>query len=285
MKRLGGSLGLGLWIGLACNGDPQSETCTPGQPLACPCADGSDGVQTCLDDGSAYGLCACNDATEGGTGPTTTAPGTSSGPASDTTGGQCGDGVEDPGECSMGDPAYCPDDCASDDTTTGSDECVDDGPIFVTSTPPVPSRWELDAVVGFAAGQQMCRDAALAAGAPDAGMVSVCTYLQVIQAEFAGELAAIPVGTTAWIHRTTVAEVMGTASEAGIGGRCADWTTLANDVTDGEYVEFPGGNMVSYFLDDDTFYDGVDTTHTQVGLLECGMQTRSILCCNPTCIP
>lgn len=284
MKRLGASLGLGLALGLACNGDGDGDVCTPGQPLACACADGADGVQTCLEDGSAYGPCACNDSTEGGTEPTAPETETDASTGSDTTGGLCGNGVEDPGECSMGDPAYCPDDCASDDTTTGPD-CVDDGPIYVTLTPPTVSRWELNAVVGFGAGQQMCRDTAAAMGAPNADMVTVCSYLQVIQAEIAGELAAVPMGTTAWIHRTTVADVMGTPSPPGIGGRCEDWTSLANDVADGEYADFLGGGMVSYVLDDDTTYDGVDTTHTQPGLLECGMQTRSILCCNPTCTP
>jgi hypothetical protein len=202
----------------------------------------------------------------------------------DTTGGLCGNGMEDPQECAMGDPAYCPQDCGSDDGTTGPGGCVDEGPIYVTMVPPVPSRWESGALVGFAAGQVMCRDTALAMGLPGAEQLTVCDYVQLLQAELAGELAAVPVGTTAWVHRTTIADVMGMPSDPGIGGRCEEWTSLANDVADGEYVEL-GGGMVQFFLDDDTTYDGVDTSHTQAGLLECGMQTRSILCCNPTCTP
>lgn len=278
-------LGLGPLIGLSCNDDSEGNVCTPGQLLACPCGDGSNGLQSCLQDGSAYGPCDCDDPTEGGTAPTGPATETGSSSGSDPTGDPCGNGIEDPGECAMGDPAYCPDDCAADDTTTGLGECVDEGPIYVTLVPPTPSRWESGALVGFAAGQQLCRDAALAAGAPDPGMVTVCTYLQMIQAELAGELAAVPMGTSAWVHRITAADVMGMPSAPGIGGRCADWTTLSNDLSDGEHAEFLGGGMIDYFLDDDTSYDGVDTSHTQPGLLECGMQMRSILCCNPSCPP
>lgn len=283
MLGLTAGLGLGLLVGPSCNDDGEGNTCSPGQPLACPCGDGSNGVQTCLQDGSAYGPCDCGDPTQGGTASTGPETGTSSG--DDPTGGSCSNGIEDPGECAMGDPAYCPDDCAADDTTTGPDECVDDGPIYVTLVPPTLSRWESEALVGFAAGQQLCRDAALAAGAPEPGMVTVCTYLQMIQAELAGELAAVPMGTSAWVHRTTIADVMGMPSAPGIGGRCAEWTTLGNDLADGEHAEFLGGGVIDYFLDDDTSYDGIDTTHTQAGLLECGMQMRSILCCNPSCPP
>lgn len=279
-------LWVGLMVALSCSGDEGQDDgpgppCTPGQQLPCACAD-TEGVQTCVMDGSGFGPCTCGDTTGGATqGPTETAASSGDG----TTGAMCGDGVEDPGECSTEDPAYCPDDCESDDGTTGPGDCTDQGPIYVTLVPSVASRWESGALVGFAAGQQMCRETAGAMGLPGAGELTVCNYVQLLQAELMAELGAVPAGTTAWVHRTTVADVMGMPSEPGIGGRCAEWSSVANDVADGEYVEFPGGGVLVPFLDDDTFYDGVDTTHTQVGLLECGMQLRSILCCNPTCVP
>ena len=74
-------------------------------------------------------------------------------------------------------------------------------------------------------------------------------------------------------------------TQAGVGGRCVDWTYQTNHIADGEFVEFPGGGAVTYNFDNDTFYDGVDTTHAQPGLLECGTQMRAILCCNPPCMP
>ena len=48
--------------------------------------------------------------------------------------------------------------------------------------------------------------------------------------------------TTAWLHRTTLADVMGMPSEAGVGGRCAEWTSLDNTTADGErfyYISNP----------------------------------------------
>lgn len=282
--RLWGGLCVGLWAGIACNGDDPNGgemICTPGQQFPCECPDGSPGTQQCLPDGTAVSACTCDGATGSGT-PSETGTG---GSGDDTSGSGCGNGVENPGECMMGDPAYCPEDCPAEDSTTGPDVCMDQGATYVTQVPMIPSRWQSGALIGFAAGQDLCREAALAMGLPEPGMVTVCDYEQVVQAELAGELAAIPAGTTAWLHRTTVADIMGIPTDPGSGGRCAEWSILTNDVADGEYVEFPGGGVVTYFLDDDTFYDGVDVTHTQAALLECGMQMRSILCCNPACTP
>lgn len=298
LYRLLGGLSLGLLasIALACgdgegDGDGSGGSCVPGQQVGCACPGGPDGVQVCAPDGSFFGACMCGDPTGGeetdGMGSDTEIDSDS---ASGTGDGLCGNGVEDPGECDTAQASYCAQDCSSVDDTagesdsTGADSCANE-PIYVASVPTMGSRWESGALIGFAAGQELCRQAAMGVGAPDPMQVSVCDYDQVVQAELAGEFAAIPAGTTAWLHRTTVADVMGVPSAPGTGGRCVDWTYQTNHISDGEYVEFPGGGAVSYFLDGDTFYDGVDGSHTQPGMLECGTQMRAILCCNPPCMP
>jgi len=291
--RLLGGLSLGLLgsIGFACgdsgdDGDGGAGMCVPGMQSNCGCPGGVQGVQVCLADGSSFGPCSCGDAT-GGESETRGESETEGASGDGTTGAEtCGNGVEDPGEC----PLACPQDCmAVDDTmgdssTTGADSCASD-PIFVASVPMQPSRWESGAVIGFAAGQDLCRQAATAVGAPMAMEVTVCDYEQVLDAEAAGELAVLPMGTTAWIHRTTVATVMAVNSAPGTGGRCVDWTYQTNHISDGEYLEMGAAGVPTYFLDNDTFYDGVDTTHTQPGLMQCGTEMRSILCCNPPCMP
>lgn len=248
-------------------------------------------MQVCLD-GSSFGPCQCGDVEPTGGEATESATDTdvdSADGTGTTGGGLCGNGVEDPGECDMGNPAFCAADCgAVDDTagdsTTGEDSCASE-PIYVANVPSVASRWESGALIGFAAGQELCRQAATGVGHPDPMSVTVCDYQQVVMAAAKGEFAAIPGGTTAWLHRTTNADIGGVPTAPGTGGRCVDWTYQTNHISDGEYVDFPGGGAVNYFFDNDTFYDGVDTTHTQPGLLECGTQMRAILCCNPPCMP
>lgn len=213
-----------------------------------------------------------------------------SGLDADGTGTQlCGNGFEDPGECDTGE-LFCPEDCEGVDgsTTGGSDDTGNEGgcsdqPTYVAMVPSIGSRWESGALIGFAAGEQLCQMAATAAGAPMPEMVTVCDYEQVVQAELDGEFAAVAAGTTAWLHRTTPATLDGVPTQAGVGGRCVDWTYQTNHISDGEYADFLGGGVLDYNLDNDTFYDGVDTTHAQPGLLECGTQMRAILCCNPVC--
>jgi hypothetical protein len=293
LYRLLGGLSLGLLCGIAVacgdgegDGDGGAGSCVPGQQVACACPGGADGVQQCTPDGSSFGPCTCGDPT-GGEEETAGETEIESDSAEGTTSAElCGNGVEDPGEC----PLACPQDCmAVDDTgtasgtTAGEDSCADD-PIYVASVPAQPSRWESGALIGFAAGQDLCRQAATAAGVPMPMEVTVCDYEQVLLAEAAGELAGLS-GTNAWIHRTTVATVMAVNSAPGTGGRCVDWTYQTNHISDGEYVDIGAGGVGTYFLDNDTFYDGVDTTHTQPGMLECGTQMRAILCCNPPCEP
>ncbi len=283
-----GVLGLLAGIAISCgggdgDGDSGASACVPGQQVACACADGGEGVQQCDVSGGFFGPCTCGAGTGDGADTDVVTDGESA-TGSGGSGGLCGNGMEDAFECNMDDPSYCPEDCEDDsaDGTTGTtDSCADD-PIFVVQVPLQPSRWESGALVGFAAGGDLCQQAAAGAGVPDPMEVTVCTYAQVVEAEMAGELAAIPAGTTAWLHRLTVADIAGVPSAPGVGGRCQDWTYSTNHIADGEFAEFSGG-PVTYNLDADTFFDGVDTTHTQPGVLECGGIMRSILCCNPVC--
>ncbi len=298
MKHLlGRELMIGLFglvggIALACGdggeGDDSGQTaCTPGMQVACPCADGSMSVQTCELGGGFFEPCMCGVGTGGseetGTMSDSDSNEGSSGP--DT----CGNGIEDPGEC--GDGGTCMIDCESADVSSGGDSSTGEEdscanvPTLVAYVPAIASRWESNALVGFPAGTAMCQMAATVANVPNPGEVVVCDYEQVLEAEMKGELASLPANSTAWIHRTTAANVNGVASPAGSGGRCVDWTYSTNHISDGEFVTVAAGGIATYSLDGDTFYDGVDTTHTQPGLLECGTQMRSILCCNPPCMP
>jgi hypothetical protein len=286
--------GLLCGIALACGDggeaseDSQGGGCAPGMQVSCPCADGSMGVQVCEPAGGFFMPCMCGGATASDTDAETDSDTADSDSA--TSGGQpeCGNGIAEMGEC----PAACPQDCPTSDSsdsggvddTTGEDSCANE-PILVATVPNMPSAWMSGNLMGFAAGQDLCRMAATALAVPNAASVSVCDYEQVLEAEAAGELAVLPANTTAWIHRTTAANVMGVASAPGSGGRCVDWTYSTNHISDGEFVTIGAGGVGTYSLDNDTFYDGVDTTHVQPGLLECGNQMRTILCCNPPCMP
>lgn len=285
--------GLVCGIAIACGGggdgdsDSNGGACAPGMQVTCPCADGTMGVQICEPGGGFFEPCSCGAVTASGsdTGETDTADSDSQ-----TTGDGpvCGNGIEEMGEC----PAACPEDCESadssdsggDESSTGEDSCAT-MPTLVATVPNIPSQWTSGALVGFAAGQELCRMAATALAVPNAMEVSVCDYEQVLESEGKGELAVLPATTTAWIHRTTAANVNGAASAPGSGGRCVDWIYQTNHISDGEFVTIGAGGVATYSLDNDTFYDGVDTTHTQPGMLECGTQSRTILCCNPPCMP
>lgn len=129
-------------------------------------------------------------------------------------------------------------------------------------------------LTGLAAGNAQCASI---------GADHVCDYEEVVAAALAGELSAIPMGTTAWMQRTTAVDVGGTSYPAGQGGRCVDWTFSGNHLADGEYITFDALGMPTYHFDPDTFFDGTDTSHATPGDLECGGATRAILCCYPSC--
>lgn len=293
--------GLALGAVSACGGDEGGADgdggsgCTPNAQVACACPGGGSGVQVCNPDGLGFGPCMCGDGggtDDGGSGESTTGEDDGDGDAEGTTAASpCGNGVEDPGECDEEDAAYCPDDCESSDDTSGSggggdsttgeiDNCEDE-PIFIAMTPVQPSVWTSGGIQGFGAGNMMCM--ALGMGADH-----VCDYEEVLLAEAHGDFAAIPAGTTAWIHRTTPAMVGAAMSPPGAGGRCQDWNYGTNHIADGEFVTFGAGGAATYTLDNDTVFDpgaGSPNPHVQMGLLECGGQMRAILCCAVECVP
>ena len=292
-RRLTLSL-LGLVAGLAlslasCGGADENDDagigCTPNASVTCACPNGDMGAQVCLPDGSAFQPCSCSGGDDGndteGDDDDDETEGVDAGMDESTGGPACGDGVEDPGECDEESPDYCPDDCvgSDDDTGTGSTGEVNDCdmmPTYALMIPNVPSAWEDGGVTGFTAGNQMCQNM---------GADHVCDYNEIEAAFAKGEFAALPNGTTAWLHRNNDEVVDG--STPGTGGRCVDWTYSTNHISDGEFVTFNAG-APTYTIDNDTNYDPMapaPNPHVQMGLLECGGVNRAILCCHPECMP
>jgi hypothetical protein len=206
--------------------------------------------------------------------------------------GTCGDGVIDPSDhCdNPSSEFYCKPDCMGG--TGGSDAGMGTGGAcaghvyYAGAYPsangtPAPSVWaNLPAAggqTGLDAGNAQCK--ALGIGADH-----VCDYEELKLAAAASEpsFMAIPAGTSAWLQRTTSAMVMGNPSAPGPGGRCNDWTYMTNHISDGEYITFDTVGNPTYHLDNDTIFDPMNP-HVIVGDLQCGGQTRSILCCYQSC--
>lgn len=290
LNLLGLAAGLALSIA-SCGGSGEADDsgmgCTPNASVACACPNGDMGAQTCLPDGTAFQPCTCDGSGDGNDtegedddDDDEDTDGAEAGMDSSTGGPVCGDGVEDPGECDETSPDYCPDDCigsdgdSGDSGSTGEVNNCDMMPTYSLMIPNVPSAWEDGGVTGFAAGNQMCMNM---------GADHVCDYEEIELAFSKNEFAALPNGTTAWLHRTV--DVMGMAP--GVGGRCVDWTYSTNHISDGEFVTFNAGTP-TYTFDNDTNYNPAitpDNPHVQMGLLECGGVNRAILCCFPECMP
>lgn len=246
---------VGFVVALACSVEADDDggpdaTCTPGLVFACNCVDGSPGTATCGLDG-VPGVCICAAATDG-----TTAAGTDSTATAGPT-----EGSDDGCETDCGD-------------TTAAGTSADTGPcaeIFAGTVDTVTVPWSFSGQMGLAAGTAMCASI---------GADHVCDYEEVLQADQAGEFDGM-VNVTAWIHRTTIEEVDAVPSAPGPGGRCVDWTDGTGTLADGEWVEFGADGLV-YNLDPDTFYDGIDGSHTDP-LFPCMTVSRALLCCNPAC--
>jgi hypothetical protein len=103
-----------------------------------------------------------------------------------------------------------------------------------------------------------------------------------VVAQGRNELAGVPNTTTFWLERDATVDVSGFPSPPGAGGNCINWTFLGNHIADGEYVTFSAG-VPTYHLDNDTFFDGVDTSHVIPVGLQCGGEMRSIPCCAAGC--
>lgn len=269
----------------ACGGTGETGggRCTPNQQVACACPGDKEGVQVCLADGSGFDLCQCEDGAGGSAGSSTGSSNGGTGAGGSGQQGACGDGAEDQGECDVGSENYCPEDCSGSSSSgtggTGGDPC--EGHVtYAGMVTNVASAWgqhpQAGGATGYEAGINIC--ATLGADHP-------CDYEELKMAAAAGELSTVAQGTNAWVHRITDEMVDGAVSMPGAGGRCNDWVYTTNHISDGEYVTFDQVGVPTYHLDGDTFYNGVDTSHTITGDLQCGGQMRALFCCFPTCTP
>jgi hypothetical protein len=147
----------------------------------------------------------------------------------------------------------------------------------VTYGGPIPSvtvPWVSNGLVGLQAGDDMCHSL---------GADHVCDYEEMLVASAAGEFSAVAAGVTVWVQRTTPAMVNGQTSQPGPGGNCNQWLFNGNHLADGEYAVFDVAGSITFHLDNDTYYDAVDTSHTIPGDLQCGSTFRSVFCCYPAC--
>ena len=280
MRRIRGASAVRLATTLLCLNCSSSEgrddgaaSCVPGAQVECGCPGGEAGVQACRADGMSYDACVCG---EGKATSSTMGSESGSDESTNSTGGaNCTDAIEQPGECDPDAANHCPEDCVADSGEATTEDVCEGQPIYMGVVDGRPSLWSSDGVEGYAAGTAMCQSI---------GADHPCTYSELVEAEARGELAALSVGLTAWVHRIVPATIDSQdPSEPGLGGRCVDWTYDGNELADGEYLEIAAGGAVVYHLDPDTFYDGMDTTHVIVGDLDCGGVQRAILCCAPEC--
>ncbi len=254
--------------------------CTPGEQKECACPGGTKGVQTCAADGRSLEACECGGSTGSGMG----GAGGASGASTGTQTSQCGDGVQQPGECLPSNEThfYCKEDCdgttASGSGSSGAGGSCAGHQYFGGAVPTVPAVWVSGGLTGLAAGDDMCQKLGIG------GVDHVCDYEEMLAAQKDNQFAAIPAGTTYWVQRTTPAMVNGIMSAPGPGGRCNDWKYNTNHISDGEYVSFDTLGQPTYSLDNDTIFDGLNPgVHTIPGKLECNGVTRSVMCCYTKC--
>lgn len=297
-----------------------AASCTAGQTATCACPGNVQGVQQCQADGT-FAACQCDGSGSGGEGAGGPLASCGDGKVDKSSGEECDDGnkkdddsctnkckkpvcgdgiVQAPESCddagAQGEVSTCPDDCGcpeggcgtgggggaggaggagptASSTSTGTGGKCDPGQLlYAGNVPNVGPVWEANGLSGLDAGDAMCKGI---------GASHVCDYEEVLAAQVRGELAAIPAGTTAWIHRTTDAIVGEKVSKPGAGGRCNDWKYATNHIADGEYADFQAAGVPTYNLDPDTVFDGANPgVHVQPGL-DCGGAKRAILCCFP----
>lgn len=237
-----------------------TSSCVPGMAIECPCSGSTRGVQIC-GAGGTFGACDCGSGDAGGTDSGAVADG-----GSDAGSVQTDTGV-DAATNDANDVDAWSDPCAGHVTYAGR---IDGATASWGALPSAGGNSGVDA--GNAACETLGAD-------------HVCEYTEVLAAQAAGELAGIPLGTTAWVHRTTTAQVGGVDSAPGPGGRCNDWTYTTNHIADGEYITFDTAGVPTYHLDNDTIFDAANPgVHTSADL-PCGGASRAILCCYAACTP
>lgn len=258
-----------------------SGGCVPGATAECACIGGTTGVQVCKDDGRGYDTCQC---------PTTSSSSSSgTGGASSSSSGTvntCGDGVIQASDhCdNPNNEFYCAQDCMNVGTGgtggMGTGGACAGHVYYAGKYDGAPSVWAnlpaAGGMTGLDAGNAQCK-------ALNIGADHVCDYEEVLKAQTQGELSGIAAGSTAWIQRTTVAQVNGVDSQPGPGGRCNNWTYATNHISDGEYIDFATAGTPTYYLDNDTVFDAANPGLHTLPTLQCGGVMRSILCCYQAC--
>lgn len=287
------------------------DGCTPNETQACLCPGGSeDGVQVCSSDGRSFSVCECGNLQDlCGNGIKDAGEDCDDGNNDNTddctqacfTELFCGDGLvtgneqcDDAG--ATGELDTCPEDCGGGgggnggggaggmggEGGMGGAPCdPQDVVIFAGIVPAQGPVWSSNGLVGLDAGNDLCNQAALGS--------HVCSYAELVVAEGKADnlepnLGLLALNTSLWVHRDTPEMVNGAMSMPGAGARCNDWTYPTNHISDGEYAIISAPSDLTFTLDNDSFFDGVDTTHTIAGDLQCGGELRAIPCCNP-CIP
>ena len=277
-----GSVVAGLAGMAACGSSGTSDattgggTCTPGEQKACACPGGVQGVQTCAEDGRSLNACECGANTSSSSG-----SGGAGGGSTGTQMSECGDGIQQPGECLPNSEThfYCKEDCDSPTTSsssTGAGGSCAGHTYYAGLVPNVSAVWVSGGLTSFAAGDDMCQKANL-------GADHVCDYEEVLKAQAANELATIASGTTVWIQRTTSAMIGGVPSAPGPGGRCNDWKYNTNHIADGEYAAFLTTGVPTYHLDKDTIFDNMPGAHNDPTDMDCNGASRAIMCCYAKC--
>jgi hypothetical protein len=258
------------------NGDGSNAArCIPGQSAACACTDGATGAQICLDDGT-FGACVCAPASDARSAPPVEDP-----EVPDALGRPADAAVTPVADARVApepDTAVSvPDAALVADAAAAPEPDADPlgGHVFIGGwRDGVSSDWSqlpgAQGAIGLEAGHTYCRFS---------GSDHVCDYTEMRAAEARGEYANVPVGTTAWIQRTTPELVGGVLSAPGPGGNCNNWTFTGNHIADGEYMVF-GAAGAEYFLDADTYFDGIPGPSVQPAALDCGGVQRAVFCCN-----
>jgi cysteine-rich repeat protein len=113
----------------------------------------------------------------------------------------------------------------------------------------------------------------------------VCTYAQLVEADsrpttVENFLAAVPANTTMWLDRQNAVTAGGTTFPPYVvnnvdtyaGGTCNDWKYSTNHFSDGEFVRKDANDVLTYFLDPNLTFDGVN----QTGVLNPGQGVQAM---------
>lgn len=284
--------------------NPSGGGCTPGQTSVCACSPTQMGIQECQEDRT-FSPCDCGAGTGGSGGGGSNTCGNNAieageecddgnmanGDGCDSTCQEetCGDGMPQPGEC--GETGNCQQDCGlcgngkedpgecGANGACGEDCCLPANTLIIAGALPNSGPlWQYGAFNGTEAGDKGCQAMF--------GADHACTYAEVVEGIAQNELAGkLMPGQTAWVHRTTEVMVNGNPSPPGAGCRCNDWQYPTNHASDGEYLVMNAAGTADFFFDNDCTFDvNNPAPYVQPAALQCGGESRAILCCYAQCV-